>query len=194
MAFISDITGVILAGGQSSRFGSNKALALLHGKPLIEHVVSTVTAVFDECLLVTNSPREYEFLNLPMTGDRYRDMGPMAGIHAALSFVTTPWIFVVGCDMPAITPGLVNFLCSYRDENFDAVIPWLETGVEPLCGLYNKTALSRMEHSLENNKPKLKELLDDLTVRRINEQELLRATDDLTVFFNVNRQDDLKRL
>ena len=194
MAPIPDITGVILAGGQSRRFGSNKALALLHGKPLIRHVADTITAVFDSCLLVTNHPEQYDTLGLPITQDRFSGMGPMAGIHAALCSVATPWIFVVGCDMPSITPGLVDFLCSFRQEKFDVVIPWLKTGAEPLCGLYHKTSVTRMEHYLENGKAKLQELLADLTVRRISEQELLRATDDLTVFFNINRQEDLQSL
>jgi len=194
MALIPDITGVILAGGQSSRYGSNKALALLHGKPLIRHVAETITAVFDSCLLVTNNPGQYDFLGLPITGDRFPAMGPMAGIHAALCSAATPWIFVVGCDMPSITPDLVSFLCSFRQEKFDAVIPWPATGAEPLCGLYHKTAIAKLEHYLENGKAKLQELLADLTVRRISEQELLRATDDLTVFFNVNRKADLKSL
>jgi FdhD protein len=100
---IKDITGVVLAGGQSSRFGSNKALALWQGKFLIEYARDTLTAVFDDCLLITNTPEQYEFLNMPMIKDRYQDMGPLAGIHAALHHTGNPWIFIVACDMPAIT-------------------------------------------------------------------------------------------
>jgi molybdopterin-guanine dinucleotide biosynthesis protein A len=189
-----DITGVILAGGRSSRFGSNKALALLHGKPLIQHVMDTVTSIFDDCLLVTNAPEQYDFLNIPMIRDQYQDSGPLAGIHAALSHTGKAWIFVVGCDMPAVTPDLVSFLCSRVHEDYDAVIPWLETGAEPLCGLYHKSALARIGQYLQSGRAQVKEILENLAVRKIKEQELLQVTGDLQVFYNVNREQDLGRL
>ena len=188
---LSNITGVILAGGQSSRFGSNKALALLHGKSLIQHVTDTVTSIFNDCLLVTNTPEEYDFLNIPMIRDRYQDMGPLAGIHAALRHTGQSWIFVVGCDMPLVTPGLITFLCSCTHENCEAVIPWLEKGAEPLCGLYHKAGLAKIEHYLQSGKAQVKELLENLLVRKIKELELLQVIDDLQVFYNINREQDL---
>ena len=191
---LSDITGVILAGGLSSRFGSNKALALLHGKPLVQHVADTVSSIFNDCLQVTNTPVQYDFLNIPMIRDRYQDMGPLAGIHAALRHTGKSWIFVVGCDMPAVTPDMVAFLCSFVQEDYEAVIPWLKTGAEPLCGLYNKTALAKIEHYLKGGESKVKEILEKLAVRKIKEQELLQVTGDLQVFYNVNREQDLDRL
>ena len=189
---IVDITGVILAGGRSSRFGANKALALLHGKPLIQHVAETLAGVFSDCLLVTNTPEDYRFLNLPMTGDRYRDMGPLAGIHAALCHVATQWIFVVGCDMPAVTPGLIGFLCSFRGTSYDAVIPWPDSGPEPLCGLYHHNTLSMIDRFIADGKSRVKELLENLDVRKISEAELLRVANGLAAFSNVNRPEDLE--
>ena len=189
-----DITGVILAGGRSNRFGSNKALALLHGKSLIQHVTDTVASVFNDSLLVTNTPEQYDFLNIPMIRDRYQDMGPLAGIHAALRHTGKSWIFVVGCDMPAITPDVVAFLCSFVHEDCEAVIPWLERGAEPLCGLYHKTALAKIEQYLKGGKVQVKEILENLAVRKITEQELLKVTGDLQVFYYVNRERDLQRL
>jgi len=194
MEQFSDITGVILAGGQSSRFGSNKALALLHGKPLVRHVADTVALIFSDRLLVTNTPEQYDFLNMPMIKDQYQGMGPLAGIHAALRHTDKSWIFVVGCDMPAVTPELFAFLCSFVHGDYEAVIPWLETGAQPLCGLYQKKVLTRIEQYLRSGKAQVKELLENLAVRKINEQELLQVTGDLQVFYNVNREQDLGRL
>ena len=191
---IKDITGVVLAGGQSSRFGSNKALALWQGKFLIEYVRDTLTAVFDDCLLITNTPEQYEFLNMPMIKDRYQDMGPLAGIHAALHHTGNPWIFIVACDMPAITPEVITFLCGLAKKEFDAVIPWLESGPEPLCGLYHKTALAKIELQLKNQKAQVVDLLKKLSVRKVKEAELHRVTGGTEVFSNVNRKQDLNRL
>ena len=189
-----DITGVLLAGGQSSRFGSNKALALWRNKSLIQHVSDTLASVFNDCLLVTNTPEQFEFLNLLMISDRYQNMGPLAGIHAALCHSTKPWIFVIGCDMPAVTPDLINFLCGFANEEWEAVIPWLEIGAEPLCGLYHKSALDKIEQYLKGGKTQIQEILKNLAVRKINQQELLKITGDLQVFSNVNLEQDLDRL
>jgi molybdopterin-guanine dinucleotide biosynthesis protein A len=191
---IQDITGVILAGGQSSRFGSNKALAIWHGKFLIQHVRDTLAAVFNDCLLVTNTPEQYEFLNMPMIKDRYQNMGPLAGIHAALRHTGKPWIFVMGCDMPAVTPEVITFLCDFAKEEFDAVIPWHEKGPEPLCGLYRKTALATIELQLQNKKAQAQELLEKLSVRKVIEEEMQAVTGDLQVFYNVNCEQDLDSL
>lgn len=177
-----DITGVLLAGGRSRRFGSNKALASLHGKPLIQHVAETVAAIFTDCLLVTNTPGQYGFLNIPMIRDRYQEMGPLAGIHAALHHTEKSWIFVVGCDIPLVTTDLVTFLCSFAHGDYEAVIPWLETGAEPLCGLYHTSALARIEQHLKSGKAQVKGILENLAVRKVTGQELLQVTDDLQVF------------
>lgn len=190
-----NITGVILAGGLSSRFGSDKAFARLHGKFLIQHVKDTLTEIFSDCMLITNTPEQYAFLNLPMFEDSYQGMGPLAGIHAALLHAVNPLIFVVGCDMPMVTATLITYLCSFASEKkFAAVIPWLKAGPEPLCGLYRKTALATIESQLMSKKPQITELLGKLNVRKVKEEELRKVTGDLDGFYNVNRMEDLKRL
>jgi molybdopterin-guanine dinucleotide biosynthesis protein A len=191
---IQDITGVVLAGGQSSRFGSNKALALWRGKFLIQHVRDTLAAVFSNLLLVANTPEQFTFLNMETTSDRYQNMGPLAGIHAALCHTGKPWIFVIGCDMPAVTPDVVTFLCGFAKETHEAVIPWPTSGPEPLCGLYHKTARATIELQLENKRNQLKELLEILSVRKVTGEELLSVMGSLQHFSNVNRKQDLDTL
>lgn len=191
---LQDITGVILAGGQSSRFGSNKALALWRSKFLIQHVSDVLASVFDDILLSTNSPDQYLFLKLPTVMDRYQNMGPLAGIHAGLHHSRKPWIFAVGCDMPLITPDLVTCLCGYAKDGFEAVIPWREIGPEPLCGLYHKTSLDIIEQHLANGKAQMQELLEKLSVKKVNEAELQTVTGGILVFSNINQARDLERL
>jgi molybdopterin-guanine dinucleotide biosynthesis protein A len=195
MMMARDITGVILAGGISSRFGSDKALALLHDKFLIQHVKDTLTTLFSDCLVITNTPEQYAFLNMPMIMDRYQGMGPLAGIHAALLHAAKPWIFVLGCDMPKVPPELITFLCSFAlEEKVEAVIPWLEAGPEPLCGLYCRKALSTIELQLNNRKPQVNELLGKLRVRKVKDEEIKRVTGDRNIFCNINRKQDLEKI
>jgi len=188
---LSDITGVILAGGRSSRFGSNKALVMVDSKPLIQLVADLMSNLFPECLLVTNTPAEYEFLSLPMTHDRYRGMGPLAGIHAALLQISTPRAFVVACDMPNLSPELIRYLCNINEQEYDVIIPWLEKGQEPLFGIYHKKALAVIDSYLQEKDCQIIRALADLQVRRVSEQEILSITGDLTCFKNINRPADL---
>jgi molybdenum cofactor guanylyltransferase len=194
MAALDQITGVVLAGGRSSRFGSNKATALWHGKSLIQHVCDTLASVFDDMLLSTNTPDLYTFLQIPAVMDQFQNMGPLAGIQAALAESSRPWIFVAGCDMPAITPDLIICLCGYVKNDFEAVIPWLKRGPEPLCGLYHKTALAKIDAQLADKKATVKELVAQLAVRKVTEKELLAVSGGLRVFSNINRIGDLKGL
>ena len=188
---IHNTTGVILAGGRSSRFGSNKALVMVAGKPLIQRVADLMASLFAECLLITNTPEEYRFLNLPMTGDRYRECGPLAGIHAALLQVKTDRAFVVACDMPNISPELIRYICTINEQEYDVIIPWLKSGQEPLFGIYHKNSLGVIVTYLQQKDCQIIRALEDLRVRRVSEQEVLSATSDLSCFKNINRPEDL---
>ena len=188
---ISDITGVILAGGQSRRFGSNKALALLDGKPLIKHVAEILSAIFTDSLLVTNTPEQYDFLNIPMIEDQFNDMGPLAGIHAALLQIITPHAFVVACDMPYLSAELIRYLCASYDQEYDVIIPWTQKGQEPLCGLYHKKSLPIIESCLKRKDCQIIRALAELRVRRVEEEEILSITGDFACFKNINWPIDL---
>ena len=188
---IKGISGVILAGGLSTRFGSNKALAIVNGKPLIQNVADLMSSLFAECLLVTNTPEEYEFLSLPMTSDRYKGSGPLAGIHAALQEVSEPRVFVVACDMPNLSPELISYICRINEQQYDAIIPMLEKGQEPLFGIYHKRALPVIDKCLQQNACQIISVLEGLRVRRISEQEVISITDNLNCFKNINRPADL---
>lgn len=194
MVPLSDITGVVLAGGRSTRFGRNKALVGWQGQFLIQHVINALASVFDECLLVTNTPEIYTFLNLPMTTDRHKNLGPLAGLDAALHHCLTPWIFTAACDMPTLSPGLITFLSSLAEDDADAVIPWPASGPEPLCGLYHQNACAKIAKQLQEKNGRLKDLLRDLAVRRVTEEEIRTFADTASLFANVNREVDLSGL
>jgi len=188
---IHNMTGVILAGGRSSRFGSNKALALFDGKPLIQRIADLMSNLFPACLLVTNTPAEYEFLSWPVTHDRYRGYGPLAGIHAALLQISTPRAFVVACDMPNLSPELIEYLCTINGHGYDVIIPWLARGQEPLFGIYHKRSLAVINSCLQQKHCQIIRALENLQVRRVSEAEILAVTGDLTCFKNINRPTDL---
>ncbi len=190
---IADTAGILLAGGKSSRFGSNKALAAFQDRPLISHASALLSSLFSETLLVTNTPETYDFLNWPMTGDIFPGAGPLAGIHAALNKVASPQIFVIGCDMPLVREGLVRLLCQ-ESEGWDAVVPELANGLEPLCAVYSQRCLPIIDSNLKGGNRKLYRLFEQIRTRRIPEGTLRQADPKLVSFENINRLTDLETL
>ena len=192
-AIAASTTGVILAGGASSRFGSNKALAMLDGRPIIVHAAQTLARIFTDLLLVTNTPETYRFLGWPTTGDIHPGRGPLAGIHAALRTIRTEQAFIAACDMPRLNAGLIAFLCRLPGS-WDAALPWLDTGPEPLCAVYRKSCLPVIEKQLAEGRGKIQLALRQLKLRTVSEAEILPLTGDLLAFHNINRTDDLQFL
>jgi molybdopterin-guanine dinucleotide biosynthesis protein A len=190
---IEGVAGVILAGGGSTRFGTNKALALFAGTPLVENVARLLSRLFAERLLVTNTPEEYGFLSWPTVGDHYHGGGPLAGIQAALRHINAPRALVVGCDMPLLDERLLRFLCSLPPEH-EVVLPWLTAGPEPLCAVYHKRALPAIEAALQQREHKISRVLQGLAIRKVGESEILRFLPDLASFHNINRREDLEAL
>jgi len=190
------IAGVIMAGGASSRFGSNKALALLDRQPMIQHVADILSAVFPTCLLSTNTPEAYAFLGLPTVADIFPGAGPLGGIHAALKYIAEPRAFIAGCDMPLLAPALIRYLCTLaeKEEDWDVVLPWPASGPEPLCAVYSRAALTVIEKNLTQGNRKVSDTLAELRVRRVEETELLSVVDDLNSLHNINRPEDLAHI
>lgn len=151
------ITGAILAGGQSTRMGSDKALLELQGQRMLERVHRTMADLFGATLLVTNQPERYAFLPCPALPDQFVGAGSLAGIHAALSHADTELVFVVACDMPFLSPAVIRYLCSLSN-GYDIVVPASMTGLEPLHALYRRSCLPEMTAMLTNSRKRITEL------------------------------------
>ncbi|MFZ5759564.1 MAG: molybdenum cofactor guanylyltransferase [Thermodesulfobacteriota bacterium] len=190
---VRSTTGVILAGGASSRFGGNKALALLEGRPLIAHVADVLASVFTELLLVTNTPESYRFLGWPMAADIRPGQGPLAGIQAALRTMATDQACVVACDMPRIRADLLTLLAG-QPGNWDVALPWLASGPEPLCAVYRKSCLPVIDDQLGKGQGAIYLALDQLCLRRVTAAEIVPLCGDLSLLRNINRQEDLRAL
>ena len=190
---INGITAAILAGGSSSRMGSNKALLTVEGSPLIERIYHTMARLFREVVLVTNTPEEYAFLPCVMVSDRYPDAGPLAGLHAALMAAAGNRIFMTACDTPFLNPDVIRMICSVVGE-YDAVVPISRSGMEPLQALYGRRCLAVVEQALEQGDRKLLNLLDRVRTRFVTPEELAAIPGAELSFCNVNTPEEYERL
>jgi len=145
---IPGVTGVILAGGESRRMGCDKALLPIDGALFIDHVYSRLAALFDEVLIVTNSPEFYGELPCRKVPDLYPRKGVLAGIHSGLCHAGEDKIFVAACDMPFLSAAAIRCLCQEKNKG-DVVIPCSGKGIEPLHALYDKHCLPAISAALD---------------------------------------------
>jgi molybdenum cofactor guanylyltransferase len=185
-----EVTGVILAGGKSTRYGRNKAFVRIDGVPLIERVIQVMGSVFESLLLITNTPEEYTHLNLPMVEDLIKGLGPLGGIYTGLNSISVKAGFFVACDMPFLNPSLIRRIVEMQGDT-DAVVPRLGRWVEPLHSLYAKTCLGAIEEVIRSGNIQILQFFLKVRVRYVDE-EVLRAFDPrLRCLANVNRPEDL---
>lgn len=192
-AMISGVTAVILAGGSSSRMKRNKALLPYRGERFIERIFRTMSGLFPEVLLVTNSPELYRFLPCRIVADLYPGMGALAGIQAGLTQSTTPYIFVVACDMPDLNVRLIRHLISMA-QGTDVVIPESESGLEPLHAIYAKGCLAAMNEVLASGKGKIIACFDHLKVVVVSRQEIAGIDPLFRSFRNINTPEEYFRI
>lgn len=190
MPLIRGVTGVILAGGKSSRFGSNKAFAEFNGSPLIERVADILSSIFECLIIITNSPQEFSYLNLPIYEDPIKGLGPIGGIYAGLEAMGDENGFFVACDMPFINEKLVHHIVAIRND-FDAVVPKVDWKIEPLHALYTKSCLPAIIKLIESGSYQTIKAFNSFRVRYVTEAEIKEFDPELQSFMNINRPDEL---
>ncbi len=185
------VTGVIQAGGKSTRMGgAPKALLELGGRPIIERVASVLREVVDDVLVVTNTPELYRFLHLPMVPDIFPDHGSLGGIHSGLASASGDAAFTVGCDMPFLRADVARLVVG-RAAEADVVIPRTGDQLETLHAVYGKACLPHMEERLRAGRLKIVGFFDRVRVLEIPETAVACHADPAIVFMNVNTPEEL---
>jgi len=189
-----DVTGIILAGGKSLRFGRNKATEKIAGMTLVERVIKQLSSITHEMILVTNESRsqfaEFDFLDV--VSDIYPAKGPLGGIYTGLSTSRTAANIVVACDMPFLNTALLSHMVEIS-PGFDAVIPrWPNNQIEPLHGIYSVSCVPVMKKRLENNQLSISECLKEMRVRYFDQTEFSKFDPGFRSFFNINNQADIE--
>ena len=189
---IKDVTGVILAGGKSSRYGKNKSFVKVDGIPLIERVIRELKNVFQDVIIITNTPHEYAYLTVPMFEDLVKGLGPLGGIYTGLKSLQTRTGFFVACDMPTISQKLIKYMVENRYDH-DIVVPRIAGRLEPLCALYGQSCLPQIKRLIDAREYQVFRFFDEVSVRYIEEEEIRRIDSGLRTFFNINRPEELNQ-
>lgn len=187
---IAHCTAVILTGGESKRMGSDKARVLLSGKPLFEHVFDRLQPVCSDIWISVREKRAD--LSYPQVVDSSNDRGPIVGIKSALEVVNTDWLFVVACDMPWISTGLIQHMAELRSQH-DAVVPFADDRIQPLFGFYHKRCLPLMNARIKQRQRSMMRLLDALDTHVLCEQEVRHIDPELRSFISLDYMDDVQK-
>ena len=183
------VTGVILAGGQSRRMGRDKAFLPFGKGLLIERVIEVIQQVTDDVILITNTPEQYERFALPMFSDVIPEAGSLGGIYTGLVSAKTPYSLCLACDMPFVKPEFLRFLCDTAAEA-DVVIPRNAEDFQPLCAVYSQVCRDPIRHKIEVGQLKITGFFDQVSVRVIDGDLLAHYDPHDIMFFNANTPEE----
>jgi len=185
------VTGIILAGGKSSRFGTDKALHPYLEKRMIEYAIEALRPFCCEILISTNKPMDFIFTGLKPVADIYHGCGPLGGIHACLLQSKNEHNVVIGCDLPELQTDLFLALLNHK-TGFQVVIPTHHGLKETMASYFHKSATTIIEEALKRNQFKLTDAIAPLQTLFLDVGEMPFYSDKL--FMNVNTKEDIKPL
>jgi len=189
------ISAVVLAGGQSSRLGSDKSFLLMEDQPLVAHTVRKLAVLSDDLIVVTNDPARYKPLALPvrLVPDEKPGVGALMGIYSGLKAVHHSQALIVACDMPFLNLSLLRYMLPLAGGH-DIVIPRLGEFLEPLHAIYTKACLPAIACLLEQGRRQITAFFHEVRVRYVEAGEIDRFDPDHLSFINVNTPQDWDRV
>ncbi len=187
------LTGLILAGGKSTRFGSDKASAVVAGKSMLQWVLEALAAVCSQLVVVRAKGQILP--TVPAAAfrtveDQYEAMGPLAGLVSGFPAVESELCFAASCDVPLLRPELVSWLVA-RAERKDIVCPLVESRLQPLLAVYRARAcLPVFQDFVARGNLKVTAAFGPLRLDAVPEAEVRAIDPDLVSFRNANRPED----
>ena len=185
------MNGIILAGGENRRMGTDKAFLDIDGRPMIEHILDVFSTLFKRTIVVTNTPDRYRNYDVEVTCDALDIRGPLTGIYSGLLKSTDEYNFVVACDMPYLNPRLISYMGEIAAGQ-DAVVPQFNGFLEPLHAVYRRELLTAIEAQIRKQDRRIRGLFDHIQVRYITEEEIVRFDPLKRSFRNLNTPKEYK--
>jgi len=187
------MTGVVLAGGKSSRMQRNKALLEMQGQTLMEHSLEVLQSSFAEVFISSNEQEFYTKYGVPIVPDKVGAQGPLGGLQACLEVASYEVVFFTACDMPFIQGDVIAYLAQWT-EQYDIVVPCTSSGEHYLHAYYNRRCLPIITKNLKRNSFKVQSIYSACKVRYVREDELRQFGNPAKLFGNVNTPEEWARL
>ena len=184
----NNITGIILAGGKSSRMGTEKGLIIYKNKPFVEHIIEAMSPLVDNIIIISNN-KAYESFGFKCYEDLIKNTGPLAGIYTGLRYSKTENNLIVSCDVPLINTFILQKLTDQKNDTSEVIQLQCQGENMPLIALYKKCCEMIFLKELVKNQRKVQKALKKCNVKTIIIDETLKK-----VATNINTQKDLELL
>jgi molybdenum cofactor guanylyltransferase len=199
----AEVGGFVLAGGRSTRFGQDKALVEIDGKPMVSRMCQLIFDAVTRDVCVVGAASKYGKYAPKCIEDRWPGEGPLGGIvtalfHTAENLPGYAWNLIVSCDMPFLTEEMLGY-CVDRAKKSDAevVLPRSAQGLEPLCACWRTSAAAKVQHAFEQGVRKVTDAVKHFRVEVLDEADWKRFDSDGRLFWNMNTladYDEAKRI
>jgi molybdenum cofactor guanylyltransferase len=187
---LRDLTAFILAGGNSTRMGTDKAFVMFEGRTLLARALEVCRTITSDVRVVGDRKKFAPFA--PVVEDVFPGCGPLAGIHAGLRDSETDWNVVLAVDLPFVSPALLLFLVAQaRESRAMVTVPRAGEGWQPLCAIYRRAFADAAETALRARRYKIDALFDESLIRPVGEEDLRRAGFSAEIFRNLNTPEEL---
>lgn len=190
---ITDVTGVVLAGGKSTRMGQDKRFLCIGGQTLLERALCTMCALFQQVCVVIAQDSLPPPAQVPVFRDVVPDSGSLGGLYTGLREASTPYVFIAACDMPFLNGNLVKQMIGLKEEADIVVASW-KTRLQPTHAIYSKRCMASFEDMIRKQEVKIQDIFQQpsLTVRFMTENEVRQIDPEGRSFINVNDPADLE--
>ena len=183
-----EIEGVILAGGESKRMGTNKSLIELHNKPLIEHVYDRLIEQVSDVSINTNQPIKIFPKNIQFQDRILNNPGPLAGIQAGLFYAKQNWVQFCPNDCPFLPINLVEKLSfCIKDKGPTIILPSLFDRLEPVFMLCHRSLLKNLDKFISSGERKMELWIKENNYKAVN-------FSDPKAFVNINTHSELSNI
>ena len=189
------VRGYVLAGGASSRFGADKALAEVQGKSMLGRTVELLSKVCGDVAIVAQKDKLGDSF-AEAIADRWPGEGPLGGILTALlnskeESDGESWNVILSCDMPFLTPEWLTYLAARAEQSTaEAVVPKSDHGWEPLCACWRTSAVEMILPLFKAGTRKVTEALNALHLEVLDEKDWKRFDTSGRLFWNMNTAAD----
>ena len=170
----NNITGVILAGGKSSRMGTDKGTLVLKEKTFIQHIIDAMEPLVGDIIIVSDNPNHIIF-GIKRIEDTIKDAGPLAGIYSGLQYSKTNYNLVVSCDVPLITSEVLSKLIENHEEGLDVVQLESHQKTMPLTALYNKLCTQTIKDLLDKGERRVRFAVSQFKTKNVKLDDRLSS-------------------
>lgn len=184
----TNITGIILSGGKSSRMGTDKGFLKLKGKKFIQHSIDALKPLVSEIIIVSNNTA-YDVFKLKRVKDEIENAGPLAGVYTGLKNSKTDYNLILSCDIPLINAEVLKLLIEAIDDTSEVIQIENNSKTSPLIALYKSSCASRFYKLLIEGERRLRYAVNQCNVKNV------KLNSDIGIYTsNINTPEEFKMI